>query len=304
MTTAARLYPIDVPPGEHREVAGGGGLPIATYEYGDPAGRTVLFIHGFCQSHLCWLEQYTAPELAHLRIVALDLRGHGDSGRALPAPAAPDLPPGHAPRDYADDVQAVIHDLGLVDPVLVGWSYGGFVIADYVRAHGTTDISGAVFAGAACRFNPPAQEDTWIGPGFLAIAGDLFATEQSALIRGTTGFLNACLHEPIAPDAFAWHLAYNMAVPAANRMALFVRGPERFDEGVLPRLDRPALVIHGRDDQVVAVGSGEAIAGAIPGAELLVYERCGHSPFLEQPERFNRDLLAFLASGSGRDGVS
>jgi pimeloyl-ACP methyl ester carboxylesterase len=291
MSTAAtgRLQPLDVPTGSVRTVAGAGGMPIATHEYGDPQGRTVLFIHGFCQSHLCWHEQYTDPALAGLRMVALDLRGHGDSGRAVPEGGA-----AYAPSDYAEDVKAVIDELALRDPVLVGWSYGGLVIADYVRTFGTAGISGAVFAGAACRLNPPAHEDTFIGPGFLENGADLLSGELEAFIRGTVNFLNACIREPLPPERFAWHLAYNMIVPAANRFALLGRGPERFDEEVLPSFDKPALVIHGRDDQVVLVGAAGAIAGAIKRSELRVYENCGHAPFYEQPAAFNRDLLAFL----------
>jgi non-heme chloroperoxidase len=291
MATAAfeRVQPLDVPTGVMRTVTGAGGMPIATHEHGDPQGRPVLFIHGFCQSHLCWHEQYTAPALAGLRMVALDLRGHGESGREVPQGGAP-----YAPSDYAEDVKAVIDELGLSQPVLVGWSYGGLVIADYVRTCGTAAISGAVFAGAACRLNPPAQEDTFIGPGFLENGVDLMSSELESFIRGTVNFLNACIHEPLAPEHFAWHLAYNMMVPAANRIALLGRGAERFDEEVLPAFDKPAIVIHGREDTVVLPAAGEAIAGAIDGAHLRLYDRCGHAPFYERPADFNRDLLAFL----------
>ncbi|HEX4108048.1 MAG TPA: alpha/beta hydrolase [Solirubrobacteraceae bacterium] len=286
---------MSVPPGEQHFVTGAGGVRIAAYEWGNGSGPPVLFIHGFTQSHLCWHRQFTDEALlAGRRVVAMDLRGHGDSGRELPEPAAPDLPPGYAPSDFADDVQAVIDGLGLLTPVLVGWSYGGLVISDYVRTHGTSAIGGAVFAGAACRLDPPAHEDTFIGPGFFETAQDLLSGELSANIRGTHNFLNACFEVTPSPEDFAFQLAYNAMVPAANRLAMFGRPAERFDEQVLPGLDRPALVIHGEDDIVVFPGSGEAIASAIPGAELILYEQCGHAPFLEHPERFNQDLLAFL----------
>lgn len=294
-TTHERLDPLDVPAGVQRIVSGAGGLPIATYEYGNPTGPAVLLVHGFMQSHLCWHEQFTDPLLADtFRIVALDLRGHGDSGRDLPTTPAPDVPPAHASADYAGDVHAVITELGLQGAVLVGWSYGGLVVCDYLRAHGTGAIAALVFAGAACRLDPPTHEDTFIGPGFLGHAGGLFSTELTALIEGTTAFLHDCFHVPLPPQHFAWHLAYNMAVPPVNRLALVVRPRERFDEDVLPGVDRPALVIHGRQDDVVLPASGEAIAGAVPGAELLLYDDCAHAPFLEHPERFDRDLLAFL----------
>ena len=295
-TGYSRLRRIDAPPATRRLVDGGSGLPIAAYEFSTGSRRPVLFIHGYMQSHLCWIHQLNDAGLLEDRtLAAMDLRGHGESGRALPDPPAPGVPPGHAPSDYADDVLAVIDGLGLEEPVLVGWSYGGLVIADMTRTHGTSRIGGAVFAGAACRLKPPAHEDTFIGPGFLD-AGDMFSSELTTCVRGTYQFLDACFHEAIDPAEFAYMLAYNMAVPTANRMALIARGPERFDEEVLPGFDRPALVVHGADDTVVLPGSGEAIAAAIPGAQHLVYEDCGHTPFVEHPERFNRDLLAFLTA--------
>lgn len=291
-----RLRRIDTPHPTRHVVAGGGGLPIAAYEFSRGSRRPVLFIHGYMQSHLCWLNQLSDPRLLEDRtLAALDLRGHGESGRALPEPSAPGAPPVHAPSHYADDVLAVIEALGLEEPVLVGWSYGGLVIGDVVRTHGTSRIGGAVFAGAACRLNPPAHEDTFIGPGFLD-AGAMFSPELATCISGTHQFLDACFQEALDPSDFAFMLAYNMAVPPANRLALVARGPERFDEDVLPGFDRPALVVHGDSDTVVLPASGEAIAAAIPGAQHVVYENCAHTPFVEQPERFNRDLLEFLTS--------
>ena len=95
------------------------------------AGRPpILFIHGWSQNHLCWVKQYESALADEFRLVAYDLRGHGMS-------EAP-LEPEHYTdgRLWADDVAAIIDQLGLDRPVLVGWSYGGFVICDYVRAYG------------------------------------------------------------------------------------------------------------------------------------------------------------------------
>jgi len=62
--------------------------------------------------------------------VAFDLRGHGMSE------APPEVEAYTEPRRWAGDVAAVIEQLGLVRPLIVGWSYGGFVTCDYVRAFG------------------------------------------------------------------------------------------------------------------------------------------------------------------------
>ena len=111
-------------------VTGGGGLRLHVREWGEPDGPPILFIHGWSQNHLCWARQYESPLADEFRLVAFDLRGHGMS-------EAP-LEPEHYTDGalWADDVAAIVDALGLDRPVLVGWSYGAFVICDYVRAHG------------------------------------------------------------------------------------------------------------------------------------------------------------------------
>ena len=109
-------------------VPGGGGLRLHVREWGRADGPPILFIHGMSQNHLCWVKQYDSRLADEFRLVAFDLRGHGMS-------EAPLEPEHYTDGElWADDVAAIIDELGLVQPVLVGWSYGPFVICDYVRS--------------------------------------------------------------------------------------------------------------------------------------------------------------------------
>ena len=112
-------------------VRGGGGLRLHVREWGRPDGPPILFIHGISESHLCWARQYQSKLAKEFRLVAYDLRGHGMSQ----APRAGAL---HRHKLWADDVAAIIQQLGLERPVLVGWSYGGYIICDYLRATART----------------------------------------------------------------------------------------------------------------------------------------------------------------------
>jgi pimeloyl-ACP methyl ester carboxylesterase len=67
----------------------------------------------------------------------------------------------------------------------------------------------------------------------------------------------------------------------------------------LPFIKVPTLVVWGRDDQVNALEMGEATAKGIPGAKLAVYDGVGHAPPHEAPERFNKDVIAFLTGETG-----
>jgi pimeloyl-ACP methyl ester carboxylesterase len=81
-----------------------------------PAGRPVLFVHGFAHNRHVWegLAGHLAPGL---RPIAFDLRGHGDSGWSIPGRYAMD--------DYASDLPVVLDGLGIERAVVVGHSLGG-----------------------------------------------------------------------------------------------------------------------------------------------------------------------------------
>ena len=83
-------------------------------------------------------------------------------------------------------------------------------------------------------------------------------------------------------------LCWNMVVPARVRAALGAR--EIDDDDVLRALDVPLLVTHGRADTVVLPAMAEHILAICPTAVASWYEDVGHVPFLEEPERFNREL--------------
>lgn len=96
----------------------------------DPAtgdDRTVVFVHGNVSSSLFWQEQMLALP-ADLRVIAIDLRGFGDSEIA-PVDATRGL------GDYADDVAATLDALGIGPCHLVGWSMGGGVVMQYALTH-------------------------------------------------------------------------------------------------------------------------------------------------------------------------
>ena len=111
-------------------VLGGDGLALHVREWGPPDGPPVLLIHGWSGNHMCWRHQVDSALVEEFRLVALDLRGHGMSDRPLDAGRYQDA------RLWAADIAAVIEQLDLDRPTLVGWSYGGFVICDYLRAYG------------------------------------------------------------------------------------------------------------------------------------------------------------------------
>ena len=264
-------------------VRGGGGLRLHVREWGKTDGPPILFIHGLSQNHLCWAKQYQSTLAEEFRLVAYDLRGHGMS-------EAP-LEPGHYSdaKLWADDVAAIIDQLGLDRPVLVGWSYGGFVICDYLRAHGQDRIAAIDFVAGGVKLGQAAF-GTLIGPGFLDHFADATADDLPSNIRGMRGLVKAWPAKPFPPEEVETLLCSAMTVPAQIRANLAAR--EIDGDDVLRALEVPLLVTQGRADTVVLPAMAEHVLATCPTAEPSWYDGVGHTPHLEQPERFNRELAA------------
>jgi len=263
-----------------REVLGGGGLKLHAREWGNPQGPPLLFIHGWSQSDLCWLNQVRGDLASTSRMVTFDLRGHGLSDK-------PARPESYADGQlWADDIAAVIDQAGLEQPVLVAWSYGGYVVADYLRAYGDAHIGGINLVNAALILRPPAFDH--IGPGMLENARDMCAPDLFANITATRRFLRACTSRPLGDDEMAAALGWNMVVPAAVRRALLSR--ELDGSEILARASVPVLVTHGRDDVIVLPSMAELTLTACPAATASWYDGVGHMPFWEEPDRFDREL--------------
>jgi non-heme chloroperoxidase len=278
MTTVAQ-------PGTTRihTVEGGGGLRLHVREWGRADGPPILFIHGLSQSHLCWAKQYQSALAEEFRLVAYDLRGHGMSQAPLEAEHYTDG------QLWADDVAAIIRRLGLDRPVLVGWSYGGFIICDYLRAHGQDRIGAIDFVGGVVTLGEAAF-GTLIGPGFLDHIADATADDLPTNIAAMRALIKGWPARPFPPEEVETLLGSAMTVPARIRANLVAR---RIDgDDVLPTIEVPLLVSHGRADTVVLPAMAEHVLAACPVAEPSWYDGVGHTPHLEAPERFNRELAA------------
>jgi non-heme chloroperoxidase len=290
MTSVAQPSREQQPSGRMRihEVKGGGGLRLHVREWGNADGPPILLIHGWSQNHLCWVKQYESALADEFRLVAYDLRGHGMSEAPLEAEHYTEG------RLWADDVAAIIDRLRLDQPVLVGWSYGPFVICDYIRAHGQDRIAAINFVEGAVKLGEAAF-GTLIGPGFIDNFVGATADDLPTNIGAMRSFVRACLSRPMSDDDFETAICWNVVVPAPIRVNLAARDIDCDD--VLRALEVPLLVTQGRADTVVLPAMAEHVLATCPTAEASWYEGVGHVPHLEEPDRFNRELAALARSG-------
>jgi non-heme chloroperoxidase len=265
-------------------VIGGGGIKLHVREWGKADAPAILFIHGWSQNHLCWQRQYESELADAFRLVAFDLRGHGMS-------QAPEAPENYTQAEpWADDIAAIIAQLGLRHPVLVGWSYGGFVICDYVRAHGQANIAGINFAGAAVTLDTAAF-GVLIGPGFLDHVPGATAEDFPSNIQAIRAFVRGCTSRPLPSEDYEAALCWNIVVPARVRGALVTRVINSDD--VLAELTMPVLMTQGRSDTVILPAMGDHILRTCRTSAASWYDDVGHLPFIEDHSRFNRELADF-----------
>ena len=262
-------------------VRGGGGLRLHVREWGKVDGPPILFLHGWSQNHLCWVKQYESALADEFRLVAYDLRGHGMS-------EAP-LEPEHYTDDrlWADDLAAIIDVLRLDRAVLVGWSYGAFVICDYVRAYGQERIAAINFIEGAVKLGEAAF-GTLIGPGFLDHFVGATADDLPTNIRAMRSFVKVCASKPLSADDLETALCWNIVVPAADPWQS--RSPRDRLRRRAPRARGAAVRHAGSGRHRRAAGHGRARPCHLPDRRSVLVRRHRSLPHLEEPERFNREL--------------
>ena len=271
-------------------VEGGGGLKLHVREWEKPNAQAILFIHGWSQNHLCWSKQFESPLADDFRLVAMDIRGHGQSEAPL------DVESYTTGALWADDVKNVIEALKLDRPVLVGWSYAGFIISDYIRRYGDDAIAGVNFVGAAVGIGEQ-WFGTRIGPGFLEYAPLSCSEDQTVALKAIRDFLHVCFVKPIAAEDMELAMGWNMLVHPQVRANLIGREEDFTPD--LAKMKKPVLVTYGDADTVVLPSMAKVIQDHVPNCQASEYPGVGHAPFIEESVRFNAELDAFARQNFG-----
>lgn len=268
---------------KHYMVTAPDGVALAVQESGNPDGPAIVFIHGLLGSRLNWEQQVGSAQLRGYRLITYDLRGHGLSGKPT------GLEPYRQGRRWADDLAAVLAATQARKPVLAGWSLGGAVISNYLAAYGDAGIGGAVYVDgvielAADQITPHPE-----------IYRDVTSPDLKTHLDAERSFLALCFRR--RPDSATFERLLANAALASWDMQTAVQSMSVAAAEGLGKARVPVLLLYGAQDALVQAGPAIARAKAInPRVRSIVYAGSGHAPFLEEPERFNRDLAAFMQS--------
>lgn len=261
------------------EISAADGTPLNVVETGNPDAPALLLIHGFSQSYMSFHAQLRDPDLnTRFRLIALDLRGHGGSGK----PWMRDAYAGHRP--WANDIRQVVEFLKLDKPVIVGWSFGGYVAMDYVREYGASAVAGLVLTGShgglIARLDGPRAR----------YEGDLDAS-----IRNAREFMKLMSAKPVSDDTFDRGTYAHVMMPAYVRNAM---GDKRLDNtDMLESLSVRTLVFLGDQDASLPAAHTRDLLGANCHIKIKILPGVGHSAFIEDAVGFNRELVQFALGG-------
>jgi len=244
------------------------------------AGRPIVFAHGLGGNHMSWWQQLAHFSQRH-QCVAFAHRGFPPS-----SPAAGE----RAPDAYADDLAALIEELGLKDVVLVAQSMGGWTCLEYALKH-PQRVRALVMASTSGTLDfaqlGEKEVDEWIrrAPQELAkldrigahpAAGERMTREQPAL---------AGLYWQIADLSGA---AFREQV-RKRLFELRTRSPS-----LLAQLDVPVLFITGDEDWVFPPAAGPALARLARQGQAVRVPAAGHSVYFERAARFNELVEGIL----------
>jgi pimeloyl-ACP methyl ester carboxylesterase len=265
----------DVAPRNNR-VLSGDGVSIAYTVEGD--GRhAIVFVHGWACDRGYWLVQVD-DLAADYRVVTLDLAGHGDSTKNRAEWTI---------RAFAEDVIAVVEELGLENVVLVGHSMGGAIVLDAARLMPDRVIG---IIGVDTLHDAEFQPDpVWMADNQRQLEQDFVATCDRFVRSWFHSSADANLVDEVVADICA-------APPevAARVMRLY---PEYDVADAMGDVDVPIRCINSR----LLATNLEANRRHAPSYDAVIMDRVGHFPMLEKPEEFNVLLRRLILEVTGEN---
>ncbi len=237
-------------------------------------GPNLIFLHGLGGDAADWAPNI-GPVSKHYHVYALDQIGFGRS----------DKPSGdYKIETFVTYLEGFMQVLNIPKATLVGNSLGGWIAAEFAIRH-PDRVDKLVLVDAA---------------GLRARASEILPVFGLAAWAEKRQQLEGALRDRRLVEieferfSLAWHLKRGDSKTIERVVASVLAGKEFLDDNAAA-IRAPTLVLWGRNDLWIPLAMGERLAKAVPGAKLVVLDRCGHLPQLERPTEFNSALLEFLA---------
>jgi non-heme chloroperoxidase len=249
------------------------GTPLHYVDEGSRGNRAIFLIHAEPFSLKFW-QRNIASLAKTFRVVAVDVRGRGDSGKT-------DF--GHTIASYARDLDFALTSLGLERIVSVGWSLGGSIIWSFIEQFGLERIAGCVNVDQA--------------PRRFVTEEHLQARLDSIRKRRLAHHVDA-IHGYFGPvadrdeDTVRWMAYECMKTPTPYHVAA-VTDSYRSDFTAHMKLVKAPSQIYWSRYGTMDANMANEMQAAHPGSELVFFETCGHLIPWVEAEKFNSELSLF-----------
>ena len=251
-------------------------------------GKPIILIHGFLYHTVMWKKNIDALA-ERFKVYAIDLWGWGYSERLKKMEYSFEL--------YGNQVTGFMDALNIERATLAGQSMGGS-ISVYVAAHFPERVDRLILVDPAVIPYPMTTTGKiyqlpFVGEFLNAIPGDALMKNNIKTIwfYDKNKVTEEYAKEVLQPFCIKGSYAGAMYILRNVLKAPYV---ER-EANLLAKMNKPTLIIHGREDKAIPLDRSEALNDLWKGSKLVIFEKAGHSPHEEYPERFNKLAIDFLS---------
>ena len=250
------------------------GIRIHYVEAGE--GRPIVFIPGWRMPGWIWQKQIDGLSMKY-RVIAVDPRSQGESDKPTY---------GHLPETRARDYKQLVDQLGLKQPVLIGWSMGCGELLSYVEQFGEDGISGLVLVDGLI----PPNQNPRIDSVLLGWTNLLQQDRQ----KEADIWVRSMYKKPESEEYIQKVIHASMEVPTDTTVTLIYNTDAVTDfSNAFARINRPTLFAY---EPALQPNADYVKAKLGDKVQLVRFDGDGHALFVDDPVKFNRMVDEFVQS--------
>ena len=271
--------------------------------------KPVVLIHGLTANHRFFKKQIPVLE-KHFQVIALDLRGHGESEASSDSLTLTRL---------AKDVKQLLEHLKILKTSFVGWSMGTHVIFEYIKNYSCKDIEKIVIIDMAPKLLKSEDWSFGLAGVFSRKPGDFGHEDNlyllSVMLDNWEAYSKVVAQRILNKSLYNEKMEFNTAADFKGKEDLpWFYEEERKNKAcviaafwismavqdyrpLLKNITVPCLLTYGTESNYYPPESYAYMAGQIPDAKVIEFKECGHALHIQDPGLFNDTVMNFLQCG-------
>ncbi len=251
------------------------GNKIRYLESGD-SDKTIVLLHGLGASAERW--EFVIPEFSkHYRVIVPDLIGFGQSDKPLVD---------YTTEFFSDFLSNFLQKLGITRTNIIGSSLGGQITAVFTSQHQEIIENLVLVSPSGVMKHSTPALDAYV---MAALYPDMdLAKNAFEMMSGSSRQINQKIIE-----SFVERMKLPNAKMAFMSTLLGLRNAEIITK-LLTKISIPTLIIWGEDDPVIPIKYADDFVSSIQDCRFFMMNKCGHTPYVDDPQKFTKLVLDFL----------